>query len=96
MTASHLPSDSRAAQIERVAAFLERNPGATLRQIEAACDTGSVTKVLSVMRHPSTGYVIKRERRMTPCNNWRNGRRLACYWLIARPSAAQGDLFTTS
>ncbi len=93
---SQLQPDSRAAQIERVAAFLERNPGATLRQIEAACDTGSVTKVLSVMRHPSTGYVIKRERRLMPCNNWRNGRRLACYWLIARPSTAQGELFITS
>lgn len=91
---SQLQPDTRAAQIERVAAYLERNPGATLRQIEAACDTGSVTKVLSVMRRPSTGFVIKRERRLMPCNNWRNGRRVACYWLIARPAAAQGDLFT--
>lgn len=91
---SQLQPDTRAAQIERVAAYLERNPGATLRQIEAACDTGSVTKVLSVMRRTSNGFVIKKERRLMPCNNWRNGRRVACYWLIARPTAAQGDLFT--
>lgn len=88
--------DTRAAQIERVATFMERNPGATLRQIEAACDTGSVTKVLSVMRHPSTGFVIKRERRLVPCNNWRNGRRLACYWLVSRPRFTQGDLFNNT
>lgn len=85
--------DSRAAQIERVAAFLERNPGATLRQIESACDTGSVTKVISVMRHPSSGYLIKRERTNQPCNNWRNARRVARYWLLARPPIAQGNLF---
>lgn len=90
---SALPPDTRAAQMERVASFLERNPGATLRQIETACDTGSVTKVLSVMRHPSSGYKIKRERIEQPCNNWRNARKVAAYWLLARPTPDQGNLF---
>jgi hypothetical protein len=85
--------DTRAAQIERVARYLERNPGATLRQISVACDTGSATKVISVMRKPESGFVIKRELRPVRCNKGRNARNVAHYWLISRPAWAQGDLF---
>jgi hypothetical protein len=87
--------DSRAAQIERVAAYLERHPGATLRQIEGACDTGSITKVLSVMRSREVGYVLRCERHPVPCNRGRNVRQVFRVWLIARPSpASQTELFT--
>ena len=41
--------DTRAAQAARVADYLERHPGATAREIDAACDVGSITKVLSDM-----------------------------------------------
>lgn len=92
--ASVLKPDTRAAQMERVASFLERNPGATLKLIESACDTGSVTKVVSVMR--ASGYRIKSQRIEQPCNNWRNARKVACYWLLSRPASSQGDLFTST
>lgn len=88
--------DSRGAQIERVALFLERNPGATLTQIERACDTGSVTKVISVMQRPEVGFVLRREWRLIQCNKGRNTRKVAHYWIVARPRFTQGDLFNNS
>lgn len=88
-----LPPDTRADQIDRVAAYLEQNPGATLRDIEAACDTGSATKVLSVMRHPAAGFVLRREVHRVACNDGRSTRRVARFWLMARPQRAQGELF---
>lgn len=91
MSGNSQASDSRAAQIERVTAFLERTPGATLRQIEAACDTGSVTKVLSVMRR--LGFVFRREWHRGIHPNGCVTRRLARFWLVARPEGQQAELF---
>jgi hypothetical protein len=90
---SHRPDlDSRAAQIERVAAYLERHPGATHREIERACDTGSITKVLSVMR--SLGFVLRSERHPVRCNKGRMLRLVDRVRLIARPTdATQPELF---
>jgi hypothetical protein len=87
-----LPRDSRAAQIKRVAAYLAASPGATLKDIDAACDTGSATKVLSEMRR--IGYGLRREMGPAIREGGRHLRRTARYWLTAWPvNAAQGDLF---
>jgi len=76
----------------RVAAFLESNPGTTLRQIEDACDTGSVTKVISEMKRH--GFGLRRELRPVTCNGGANARRVACFWLTHMPDPEpQGDLF---
>lgn len=93
---SRLQPDTRAAQIERVAAFLEQQPGATLAQIERTCDTGSVTKVISIMQRPEVGFVLRREWRLIRCNKGRNNRKVVHYWLVARPGLTQGDLFNNA
>jgi hypothetical protein len=67
----------------RVAAFLKSNPGATLRQIEDACDIGSVTKVISEMKRH--GFGLRRELRPVICNGGTNARMVACYWLTYMP-----------
>lgn len=88
----NLPKDSRAAQIKRVAAYLAATPGATINDIGAACDTGSTTKVLSVMRR--CGYGLRREMHYMAISGSGHQRRSARYWLTAWPvNAAQGDLF---
>ena len=87
--------DDREKQAVRVADYLEQNPASTLKEIDAACDTGCVSKVLSDMQRqdmPGMGYGIKRAWRPTLT---REGlaRRLRTYTLIHRP-ARQPDLFT--
>lgn len=91
MTCGPLPADTRADQVERVAAFLELNPGATVQDINAACDPGSATKVLSVMRR--LGFVLRREWHRSARKGGRSTRRAARYWLMSRPQRAQGELF---
>jgi hypothetical protein len=87
-----LPKDSRAAQIKRVASFLASTPGASLKDIDAACDTGSATKVLSEMRR--RGYLLRREMRPVICDSGTHARLIAHYWLTEWPAhAKQVDLF---
>lgn len=49
MTAQKPQIDNRAAQAARVADSLERHPHATQKEIDAVCDTGCISKVLSDM-----------------------------------------------
>lgn len=86
--------DTRPEQVERVADFLERHPDSTAKEIDAACDVGSVTKILSDM--PRLGYGISRGRcwRDVACDGVQRSRRVRTYALTHRPST-QPDLFTT-
>jgi hypothetical protein len=89
---ANLPKDSRAAQIQRVALFLASNPGASVKEIGEACDTGSTTKVLSEMRR--RGYGLRRQYSPAICDSGIHTRRSARYWLTEWPDQAkQGDLF---
>jgi hypothetical protein len=89
---ANLPKDSRAAQIQRVASFLASNPGATRKDIDEACDTGSITKVLSEMRR--RGYGLRSERRPVFVNGRSCSRPMAHYWITEWPAQTkQGDLF---
>lgn len=51
--------DTHEAQAERVANYLERNPGATLQELTFACRLGCASKVVSVMRR-ELGYGVHR------------------------------------
>ena len=83
--------DTRPAQMARAADFLELHPYSTLKEIDAACDTGSASKVLSEMR--ALGYGIDRQRRAVLCVGGLLTRKVQTYALMYRPST-QPDLFT--
>lgn len=77
------PVDTRPAQAERVAAFLELRPGSTAKEIDAACDAGCVSKVLSDM--PRMGYGLHRGWRLVDCAGGQHSRRVRVYSLTHRP-----------
>ncbi|MDD2948047.1 MAG: hypothetical protein PHV80_04300 [Rugosibacter sp.] len=83
-------TDTRPDQAARVADFLELHPYATLKEIDAACDTGCASKVLSDMR--PLGYGIARQRRDVLCVGGLRSRKVQTYALTYRPDT-QPDLF---
>ncbi|MBK1685389.1 hypothetical protein [Rhodoferax fermentans] len=85
-----LHSDTRPAQAARVADFLELHPNSTAKQIDAACDTGCITKVLSDM--PRLGYGLGKDWQRVTCANGQRTREVRTYVLLYRPTA-QPDLF---
>ena len=87
-----LPPDDRAGQAARVADYLEQNPDSTLKEIDKACDTGCVSKVLSAMVK-QLGYGIKKSRRDVPCAGGLKARKVRSYSLLFRPHV-EPDLFT--
>jgi hypothetical protein len=93
MTANKPPADTRPAQADRVATFLETNPASTLKEIDAVCDTGCISKVLSAMEK-ELHYVIAKDWRevRSAAGTWI--RRVRTYKLLCRPSR-QPELFTT-
>lgn len=90
-----LLADSRKAQAARVARFLAATPeGATLRAIDAACDVGSVTKLISVMRR-ELGYRIESRRITEACSGGTRRRDRLKFFLLPGPAARQPDLFNS-
>ena len=92
-----LQTDNRPLQAARVADFLEEHPSSTLKEIDAVCDTGCISKVLSDMPRadvPGMGYGIARGRRDVPCAGGTHPRTVRTYTLLYRPRA-QPDLFTS-
>jgi hypothetical protein len=85
------PPDNRPAQAARVADYLELHPDSAAKQIDAACDTGCITKVLSDM--PRMGYGLRKGWRCVSCAGGDSMRDVRTYALTHRPSA-QPDLFT--
>lgn len=89
-----LQIDSRNAQATRVAAYLVATPeGATLRAIDAACDVGSATKLISVMRR-EMGYDIQSRSTTEACSGGTRRRIRKKFFLLSGPVARQSDLFT--
>lgn len=80
-----LPLDTRPAQAERVAAFLELHPRSTAKEIDADCDTGCISKVLSDM--PRMGYGLHRDWRIVDCAAGQLSRQVRVYALTHRPGA---------
>lgn len=81
--------DTREAQAQRAADFMEAHPeGSTLAEIDAAADLGSPTKVLSDMRR-QLGYGIRRgPPRLVMCARGTKSRRVRTYILTHRPAPA--------
>lgn len=86
-------TDTRLAQTNRVADYLEKHPDSTAKEIDAACDVGCVSKVLSDM--PRMGYGVRKDRRCVSCAGNKRLRDVRTYSLTHRPSA-QPDLFHTA
>ena len=84
--------DTRTAQAERVADYLEQNPASTAKEIDAACDTGCISKVLSAMKK-ELGYGISTGWRPVPCVAGSLIRRVRTYTLLHRPIVTQHELF---
>ena len=77
----------RERECARVAAFLDtRAGGATRRELDAACDVGCMTKVLSDML--VLGYVLRKQRGHELRSDGVSWRRVRVYVLIARPEVA--------
>ena len=92
------PEDTRPAQAVRVADFLDKHPASTLKEIDAVCDTGCISKVLSDMPRTDLdgmGYGIARGWRDVPCAGGTRSRLVRTYTLLFRPRA-QPDLFTSA
>lgn len=87
-----LPIDERIDQCARAADFMEANPGCTLRELDKAADLGSASKVISEMRIKH-GYKILAKRDLIRTRDRTRSRRVNRYWLIARPTKSQQELF---
>ena len=85
-----LRHDTRPAQADRVADFLEQHPGSTAKEIDAVCDTGCISKVLSDM--PRMGYGLHKGKRRVSCVGGQSTRYVRTYALMHRP-CTQPDLF---
>ena len=83
-------TDTRPAQALRVANYLDQLPASTLKEIDAVCDTGCISKVLSDM--PGLGYGISKGWREVMCAAGNHTRMVRTYTLLFRPRA-QPDLF---
>lgn len=84
-------SDTRPAQAVRVADYLVQHPRSPLKEIDAVCDTGCISKVLSDM--PGLGYGIAKGWRNVTCAAGSRTRQVRIYTLLHRPRT-QPDLFT--
>lgn len=89
-TSSKPLPDNRPEQAARVADYLEAHPASTQKEIDAACDTGCISKVLSDM--PDLGYGLSKSWRDVLCASGTHSRQVRTYSLLYRPSA-QPDLF---
>lgn len=91
MAANRPQLDTRPGQATRVADYLERHPASTLKEIDAACDTGCISKVLSAMEK-ELRYGIAKAWRHVSCAAGARIRKVRTYTLLYRPSI-QPDLF---
>lgn len=78
-------------QAEQIAAYLVQHPDSTAKEIDAACDTGCISKVLSDM--PRMGYGLQRAWRRISCAGGQHVRRVRTYTLTHRPAHTR-DLFS--
>lgn len=88
------PTDTRTAQMWRAGRFMSTKPdGSTLQELQAACDLGSSSKVLSDMSR--AGFGIAKSWRLVSCAGGKHRRRVRVYVLTSWPDHGQLDLFKT-
>ena len=85
---SPAPEDTCREQSFRLADYLALHPESTGSELAAACDLGSVTKVLSAMRR-ELGFGIRRGWRWVTCARGTKRRQVRTYTLLHRPGPAQ-------
>lgn len=88
--------DDRPAQAARVADYLEAHPHSTQKEIDAVCDTGCISKVLSDMPRDELsgmGYRLAYGWREVLCVGGTKRRPVRTYALLSRPKKKQADLF---
>ena len=88
--------DDRPAQAARVADYLEKHPHSTQKEIDAVCDTGCISKVLSDMPRSELlgmGYGLAYGWREVLCVGGTKRRPVRTYALLHRPKKKQPDLF---
>lgn len=90
MSTNQRHPDTRPAQADRVADYLEQHPDSTAKEIDAAADAGCVSKVLSDM--PRMGYGLRKDWRCVACASGNRTRDVRTYALLHRPTS-QPDLF---
>ena len=91
--------DDRPAQAARVADYLETHPHSTQKEIDAVCDAGCISKVLSDMPRPELlgmGYGLAYGWRGVLCADGSRKRSVRSYALLHRPKPQQPDLFKTA
>lgn len=91
--------DNRPEQARRVADYLETHPRSTQKEIDAVCDTGCISKVLSDMVRPELlgmGYGLAYSWRSVLCADGSRTRQVRTYTLLHRPKTRQPDLFEPS
>lgn len=96
MTVSNSLPDDRPAQAVRVADCLETHRHSTQKEIDAECDTGCISKVLSDMprlERVGMGYCLAYGWRSVICAYGSRARQVHTYALLSRPRS-QPDLFT--
>lgn len=86
-------ADTRPAQALRVADYLDQHPASTQKEIDAVCDTGCISKVLSDM--PDLGYGVSKGWREVICAAGNRTRMVRTYTLLYRPHI-QPDLFANN
>lgn len=89
-------ADNRTAQAARVADYLQGHPHSTQKEIDAACDTGCISKVLSDMPRdelPGMGYRLAYGWRHVLCVGGTKRRPVRTYALLSRPKKKKADLF---
>lgn len=86
-----LQLDTRTAQADRVAGFLEQYPDSTAKEVDATCDTGCISKVLSDM--PRMGYGLTKGKRRISCVSGQSSRYVRTYALTHRAEPVC-DLFS--
>lgn len=84
-------ADNRLWQAVRVANYLAEHPYSTAKEIDAACDVGCITKVLSDM--PKLGYGIGKGWRTERCDQGNRTRQVRTYTLLYQPENLP-DLFS--
>ena len=85
--------DTRTDQAARVADFLKLHPDSTAKEIDAACDVGSVTNVISDM--PGMGYGIARAWRFCDASCAGDGRsRMVRTYALTHRLPGKPNLFT--
>lgn len=88
-------SDDRPAQAVRVADYLDAHPHSTQKEIDAVCDTGCISKVLSDMPRPELpgmGYGLAYGWRSVLCASGTRKRDVRTYALLHRPKTRQAEL----